>query len=424
MKEKSFDLEKIIDREIISYDISGYFPEKQVDKAPLAVIKPKNYEEVREIIRFLNERGIPVFTSYEKYFDPSNDYSEGVILDFSNLKAVDRFDARNLIVHLGRGVTFKELLKIADEEGVNLFLPFSTPTRSVAECYTMRYPVKESARYPDYNISNLYIVLPDGRLHKTGEHSISEEAGDCRDDPGPNISRWYFGSPDIMGVMVRASIYLYPKWERREGIVWKLKGEDDLGEILKNIPRHELTVECFSGDAKSLKELTGLNLEDGNYIFTGFSGREKLVNYCKKKVKEIIKNHEAEIVAEIEGEKYAGKFIEAEGSVRVIYSSFSSFREKFNFTKNWMRDERGLVLRYIISSFSRGGCFSCTYWIENMWGGKVEKLLEDAEWAYPGVFFRNSKKFFTPQTENFLKKVLNITDKKSILNPQNKIPGG
>ncbi len=410
-------LERELGKDGVVEDVDEYFPE-QPASLPVCAVRPGSYEEAAAVLKICNYSSVKVFTTYERYFDPVLDYSGSVIFEFSRLAAIDRLDARNLIAHVGRGVHFKEVVEAARAEGVDVFMPLVTPTASISECYAMRHPVRECARYGDLNISNMYVALPEGLIHRTGQHALSEEAGDCRDDPGPNLSRWYFGAPDIMGVMVRSSVYLYPRWEVRKGEVWKVRDLKVAGEVLRNVPRHELTVECFTGDAKSLEELTGAGLDKGlTFVVLGYAGREKLVNYNIRRVEKMMLKWGAERVVTIEDEMWTRRSIFSSGSTAVIYGSYPDFRNKVVSAAGAVEDEMGKTPRYVVSSFSRGGAFVLVVWCEGLWSSRIRNICTKLEWAFPGVPPLDASRFYSSTERKFLNQVKRITDPAGILNP-------
>ena len=177
-------------------------------------------------------------------FIPKEDLEkEGILLDFSRMDQIERIDGPNLIAHVQRGVTWEQLNGELKKKGLRAVAPVAANSESVAESCAARVVGKAAAKYWDYSVTNLRLVLASGRVHKTGTHGFNEEASDGRSEGGPNLSNWFTCSEDIFGVMTRASILLWPVYEARTCLVM---GFDDQGELLRamrNLPRTELGVE-------------------------------------------------------------------------------------------------------------------------------------------------------------------------------------
>ncbi len=151
--------------------------------------------------------------------------------------------------------------------------------------------VLSAQKFPETQFSNLLVVLADGDIRKTGSHSLSEEIADWRDEPGPHISKWYHASKDIYGIVTRASILVYPNLEERDALVSGFTKMADMLSAMKEISRKELCIECIGMNRPYLKQLTGHDSNQYDWIMlAGFESTKKHVEFQKRNCGDIVKN--------------------------------------------------------------------------------------------------------------------------------------
>ena len=224
--------------------LAGYFRGKTEPAGPVAVA-PGCTGEVQEIVKACSASGTPLFTTYDTWFPAAAVGLPGVILDFRRLNRIERIDSRNLCAHVQRGVTFEQLEEALRPEGLTLLHPAAGTTRSVVCHAVSRGMVLSAARYPEVQVSNLQVVLHHGGIHRTGSHANSEEIADWKEDGGPNLSKWYLGADDIFGIVVRGSIWIYPRFEGRRCEAFGFQEQAAAMALLRELPRLELPQECL-----------------------------------------------------------------------------------------------------------------------------------------------------------------------------------
>lgn len=272
-------------------DLERYFAGGLPQGARLFAVRPSENRQVQEILRIACEAGVPVHTWTDRHARAEEIRGEGILVDLSRMKAIEKIDKRNLLAHVQRGVTFEELKKVLDAENLKIAAPLAATSDSVLCNYVNRSPLKKATLYPEAHVYTMQVVLPDGRLHKTGSHALNEEGADLREDGGPSLSRWYFGSDDIFGIVTRATIWLYPKAECRDALVSAFDSLKALLEALRNLPRTELGWEYLGADRRFLAHLLGGETADLPpwALITGFDGREKLVDYQRERLAGLVR---------------------------------------------------------------------------------------------------------------------------------------
>jgi FAD/FMN-containing dehydrogenase len=203
---------------------------------------------------------------------------------------IERIDSKNLCVHIQRGVTFEQLDKALEPEGLTVLYPAASATRSVVCHAVSRGMFLAAAKYPEVQVTNMQVVLQDGAIHRTGSHANSEEMADWKEDGGPNLSKWYLGGDDIFGIVVRGSIWVYPRFQgRRFGAVGFGEQQRAL-KLLKELPRKELPQECLVMNRPAMARALAVSGEGLPLwaLVTGVEGFPELADYQHRKIEEAV----------------------------------------------------------------------------------------------------------------------------------------
>jgi FAD/FMN-containing dehydrogenase len=219
--------------------LSAYF-RGPVPQGPLVAVIPKDGDEVVELVKHAGKEAVPLFTQKDAQFPEPFPEPGGIIVDFKRMNAIEGVDKRNLTAHIQRGVTWDQLGEALGRQGLKTLQPAAATSPYVLDNMVSRVIMRSAARYPEVQVSNLRVVLADGRVHLTGSHALAEDGCDSKDDGGPNLSRWYIGAEDIYGIPVRGTIWLYPVPKTDAHLFF---GYDELAPAvtaIRNIPRKEV----------------------------------------------------------------------------------------------------------------------------------------------------------------------------------------
>lgn len=270
----------------VGSDAARKFLRPRQEAPGLVRVSPADDGEIQRIVDLARENRVPLLTANDRYLPREDMGKKGILLDFSRMDRIERIDVRNLIAHVQRGVTWAQLHAALKEEGLRAISPVAANSDSVAESCAARVVGKAAAKYWDYPVSNLKLVLANGHIHKTGTHGFNEEASDGRSEGGPNLSNWFTCSEDIFGIMTRASILLWPVYETRTCLVAGFDGVTELLRALRNLPRTELGVEYLGMNRVFLKRLIGKEGEGVSdwVLVIGLEGREKLVAHHRDRL--------------------------------------------------------------------------------------------------------------------------------------------
>ena len=192
--------------------------------APSYMAKPKNAEEVGKIIRFANDRSIPVVpVSSEVHFNGAAIPRQGgIVLDLTQMKKVLEIDEANRRVRIEAGVMWQQLTEELAKKGMRMIMPLLPhANRSVLTDYLER-EVPTNTVY-DYGepMQSMEVVWPTGEIFRMGSASVngypdSVSKGANPSGPGLDFYRFLQGAQGTMGVVTWANFKIesIPKMDK------------------------------------------------------------------------------------------------------------------------------------------------------------------------------------------------------------------
>jgi FAD/FMN-containing dehydrogenase len=183
MAEKVAELAKIIDRKNI-IDSAEAIEEYSRDLSfvprvrPRFVVKPRNADEVRALIRWANDTLTPLVpvSSGPPHFRGDTVPATGgeVIADLSGMNRIIRIDRRNRVAMIEPGVTFSELIPKLEQEKLKLNMPLvPRNSKSVMGSMLEREPVIMPLYQMDEvdPLTCIEVVFGTGDTFRTGSSS-------------------------------------------------------------------------------------------------------------------------------------------------------------------------------------------------------------------------------------------------------------
>jgi FAD/FMN-containing dehydrogenase len=182
--------------------------------APNYVVKPKNTDEVHQVVQFAHEHSLPVVpvSSGAHFYGATLPKQGGIVLDLSRMNRVLEIDELNRRVRLEAGVTWKQLTGELSRKGFRMIMPLLPhPSRSVVTDYLER-EVPTNTVY-DYGepLQSMEVVWPTGEVFRTGSASVpgypdSPSKGGNPSGPGLDFYRFLQGAQGTMGVVTWANL--------------------------------------------------------------------------------------------------------------------------------------------------------------------------------------------------------------------------
>lgn len=220
---------------------------------PNYVVKPKNAQEVSEIIEFVNENKIPVVPSSSKvhFHGATIPKQGGIVLDLTRMNRIFDIDEDNRRVRIEVGVTWGQLTTELEKKGFRMIMPLLPPAeRSVVTDYLER-EVPTNTVY-DYGepLQAMEVVWPTGEIFRMGSASVngypdSISRGANPSGPGLDFYRFFQGAQGTMGVVTWANLKI-ESIPKKDKILFA--PIDDLGyaiEFLYRILPRRISQECL-----------------------------------------------------------------------------------------------------------------------------------------------------------------------------------
>ena len=172
---------------------------------PEAVVFPETVEEVREIVRACHESGTPIVpfgagTSLEGHIGA---LGGGITIDLTGLDRIRAIHDEDMTCFIEPGVTRKRLNEELRDTG--LFFPIDPGAdASLGGMVATGASGTNAVRYGTMreNVLGLEVVLPDGRLIRTGTRARKSSAG-------YDLTRLYIGSEGTLGIVTGIHLRLY-----------------------------------------------------------------------------------------------------------------------------------------------------------------------------------------------------------------------
>ena len=192
-------------REHHSSDESWHIPEKLPD----AVIFPNNSEEVSLIIKFANDKGIPIIpygagTSLEGHVHAVNG---GITINTMNMNKILNINKDDMDCVVQPGVTRNDLNEFLKDTG--LFFPVDPGANAtVGGMCATRASGTNTVRYGTIReqVLGLEVVMPNGKIIKTGTKARKSAAG-------YDLTHLMLGSEGTLGVITEITMKLHGRPE-------------------------------------------------------------------------------------------------------------------------------------------------------------------------------------------------------------------
>ena len=179
-------------------------------RPPDAVVCPESRDEVAEVLRFANNRGIPVVpfgegSSLEAHTIPVHG---GISLDLGRMDEIVEVRPDDFVARVQPGVTHERLNAKLKEHG--LFFPVDPgwdaslggmAGTNASGTNAVRYGVMRE------QVLDLEVVLADGTVMRTGGMSMKSSAG-------YHLTGLFVGSEGTLGVFTELTLRLYPVPEK------------------------------------------------------------------------------------------------------------------------------------------------------------------------------------------------------------------
>ena len=222
---------------------------------PQYLVKPKNTEEVQQIIKLANELGIPVTpcSSGVHFYGSAIPKLGGIVMDLRRMNKILEFDLCNKMVRVEPGVTWGQLqAEMAKNKmmALNPLLPH--PLKSVLTSHLEREPMIIPKFEYATPMVTLEIVLPDGEVMRSGSACVpgfpdkSYAEGVNPGGPGNMSYQWYLqGAQGTLGVATWAKVKVAPRPTVDKTFIIPFKNLQDAVPLIYNVQKRMIGEECL-----------------------------------------------------------------------------------------------------------------------------------------------------------------------------------
>lgn len=244
--------DNLVDRYIYASDASIH------QSLPSAILRPETPEQIQEIIRYANEKKIPVIPRGAGTGESGSavPIDGGIVLDLKKMNKIKEIRIEDMLCKVEPGVVNDELNRELKDFG--FFFP---PTPGSGKVCTIGGMIANNAsgmRAIKYGatrdcVLGLKVVLPQGQLVSLGTETIVHASG-------YQLERLMVGSEGTLGVIVEATIRLKPLPEKRavgKAVFYKL---EEAGKAISDIIARGIT-------PSALEFLDGIVIKSLNKVF-------------------------------------------------------------------------------------------------------------------------------------------------------------
>jgi len=224
---------------IYSQDPGASFP-RPVD----FVVMPESVEEVQQIVRFANEKKIPLVPmgggmTLSGLVIP---IKGGIILDMKRMDKIIEINETSRYALIESGVTSGQIISYLNESYPDLQAPFpdAPPSITIAGNTLIHGSGYLSQKYGDHAsmINGLEVVLANGEILKVGSCAVSENW--FTRGPIPDLVGLFTSAFGTMGIVTKLSVKLFPKHEFREVVIGLMKNTEYIPQLVTNLTKTDI----------------------------------------------------------------------------------------------------------------------------------------------------------------------------------------
>ena len=220
---------------------------------PSYVVKPKDAQEVQQVIQLANENLVPVVpVSSPVHFNGATIPKKGgIVIDLTRMNRVLEVDDFNKRVRVEVGVTWEQITSHLAKQGFRVIMPLLPhPLRSVVTDHLEREVITNTVYDYGEPLQSMEVVWPNGEIFRLGSASVtgypdSPSKGANPTGPGIDFYRFLQGAQGTMGVVTWANLKI--QFQPKKDKIF-LAPVNDLGyamEFLYRILRRRIGQECL-----------------------------------------------------------------------------------------------------------------------------------------------------------------------------------
>ncbi len=233
------------------------------DYEPAKTVIPTSPEEVQEIIRHANSTKTPLVpvssgTNLQDTHLPS--VKGATVVDLSHVNRILYFDAKNRNAVIEPGVTFRQLEKRCEAEGLRTLTAIDVPADgSVLGTYLEMMPLYGWPKYHPWEMLTMKGFRADGEPFATGQMAMKQDRPDKYSwgVSFAQVARLYCQAQGTLGIITEAAVTLKTATPENQVLFFPCKNIQDAVKALKTFIATEELHEIFAVNKIYLAELLG-----------------------------------------------------------------------------------------------------------------------------------------------------------------------
>jgi len=240
---KRYVLDDEASLDVYSKDLSLSEPRR-----PSVVVKPKNTEEVQEVVKLANKHLMPVIPVSSGIHFHGETIAEqgGIVVDLRRMDKVIQIDTRNRKVKIEPGVSWgkvQEALKGHDQMALNPLFPH--PAKSALSSSLERNPMLIPKYEYGEPVLTMEVVLPQGDIFRTGTASAANTEEAYPEGPGIDFFRLFQGAQGTLGIVSWLNIKTEYRPKQQKVFFIPFKRIEEAVEPIYRMQRRHIGNECF-----------------------------------------------------------------------------------------------------------------------------------------------------------------------------------
>ncbi len=270
---------------------------------PDAVVRPRNVDHVRRVVRFAAKAGVPVVPRGAATwgFGGAVPVNGGIVFDLQGLSNI-KVDRDTMTVTAGAGAIWRDVADMARRRGFMLpTYPSSAPGSTVGGWVNTGGVGVGSYKYGgiDKQVRALRVVLPNGELVRLGFDRVIPNSS------GYDIKSLIIGSEGTLGVVTEVTLDLVPAPETTRPLAAGFPSAKELGDFVQLLARSRVTPLHVSfydpAHLSNLERLGEVVPYGGGLVSLMFEGYSPVVDWEWDAAVELVKKAGGEVA----GEEYA-----------------------------------------------------------------------------------------------------------------------
>lgn len=214
---------------VYAKDVMPYELEKE--NIPYAVVRPADTGQVAGVLRYANQKDIPVHThgSGTSLVGLARPKCPGIVLDTSRFQDIAIYPERGYF-EVGAGMHLAKLRKaLVPHRAMLPVFPGSELVATIGGAIavnTSAHAVDSALGKPGDYVLGLEVVLPTGEVIETGTESLRRPAG-------VEMTKFLVGSEGLLGVITKLRMRLVPRLFTQNIVAYFERTEDIIGAVME-----------------------------------------------------------------------------------------------------------------------------------------------------------------------------------------------